>query len=218
MATLRPTSATREFAATSQNTDIWYDVADVDQSAFTSEPDNGGPHNASVDAHTLISRVYDELHRLAEHPLRTVGHGASLRPTELLHEVFMKINRDPSKTWNGQTHFIAAAAVAMRSILIDRARRANASKRGGGHQRVALELAEFAIDRPASEILAVDEALTRLETVDPRSANVVKMRFYLGLDFAEIALSLGVTERTIERDWAFARRWLAQELRKPGSA
>lgn len=218
MAMLHPTSVSREFPATSQDTKIWYDDLEVDESEPTSAPIEGTLQDANEHAHTLISRVYDELHRLAEHRLRTVGHGASLRPTELLHEVFMKINRDPTKKWNGQTHFIGAAAVAMRSILIDRARRANASKRGGGHQRVALELAEFAIDRPASEILAVDEALSHLETIDARSANVVKMRFYLGLDFAEIALSLGVTERTVERDWAFARRWLAQELRKRGSA
>ncbi|HLP84697.1 MAG TPA: ECF-type sigma factor [Phycisphaerales bacterium] len=175
-------------------------------------------HLANEHAHTLISRVYEELHRLAEQRLRTVGNGASLRPTELLHEVFVKLGYDPNKTWNGHTHFIAAAAVAMRSILIDRARRAHAAKRGGGQQRVSLELAELAIDRSADEILAVDEALNQLEKTDERSAKVVRMRFYLGLDFAEIALSLGVTERTVERDWAFARRWLAQELRKPGTA
>jgi RNA polymerase sigma factor (TIGR02999 family) len=105
----------------------------------------------------------------------------------------------------------------MRSILVDRARRAAALKRGGAHGRVSLEQADIAADRPPEEILTIDEALTRLESVDPRSAKVVAMRFYLGLGFPEIAVSLQVTERTVERDWAFARRWLAHELRSARS-
>jgi RNA polymerase sigma factor (TIGR02999 family) len=156
--------------------------------------------------------VYKELRSLAEHRLRTLGPGASLQPTELLNEVYLKLGKDPSRSWAGRSHFIGAAAMAMRSILVDRARRAQAVKRGGLQSRVSLENADIALDRSPDEVLGIDETLTRLESVDSRSAKVVTMRFYLGLDFAEIAISLGVTERTIERDWAFARRWLAQEL------
>lgn len=214
MSALYPTREPAQMSVISRDVDVWYDASVVTSDDAHNSHEMSVPQQGSECAHTLMSRVYDELHHLAEHRLRTVGPGASLRPTELLHEVFVKLGNDPSKTWNGNTHFIAAAAIAMRSILIDRARRANATKRGGGQQRVSLELAELAIDRPAGEILAVDHSVSRLESIDPRSANVVKMRFYLGLDFAAIALALGVTERTVERDWSFARRWLAQELRK----
>ena len=160
----------------------------------------------------LISVVYKELRALAEQRLRTLGPGASLQATELLNEVYLKLGRDPSRSWAGKSHFIGAAAMAMRSILVDRARRASALKRGGQRGRVPLEEADIALDRSPEEVLGLDRALTRLESVDSRSAKVVAMRFYLGLDIAEIAISLGVTERTVERDWAFARRWLAQEL------
>lgn len=160
----------------------------------------------------LISLVYDELRALAEVRLRTLSPGASIQPTELLNEVYVKLARDPSRDWAGKSHFIGAAALAMRSILVDRARRAAALKRGGSQSRVSLDQADIAMDRAPEEVLSIDDALTRLESVDSRSAKVVVMRFYLGLGFPEIAVSLGVTERTVERDWAFARRWLAHEL------
>lgn len=178
----------------------------------TPEADASSPP-ARSDADHLISQVYNELRSLAEQRLRTLSPGTSLQPTELLNEVYVKIARDPSKSWQGKSHFIGAAALAMRSILVDRARRAAALKRGGGQSRVPLDEADIAIDRSPDEVLGIDQALTKLESVDSRSAKVVTMRFYLGLDFAEIAISLNVTERTVERDWAFARRWLAHELR-----
>lgn len=174
------------------------------------------PDPAGVDQ--LISLVYRELHSIATQRLRSLGPGASLQPTELLNEVYLKLARDPSHAWAGKSHFIGAAAMAMRSILVDRARRAVAIKRGGGHAKVPLEVADIAMDRSPDEVIGIDDALTRLEQVDSRSAKVVTMRFFLGLDFAEIAISLGVTERTVERDWAFARRWLGQELRSTWKA
>ncbi len=161
----------------------------------------------------LISLVYNELRSLAEYRLRTLGPGASLQPTELLNEVYLKLGKDQSRSWEGRSHFIGAAAMAMRSILVDRARRASALKRGGSQERIPLEDVGIAMNRNPEEVVGIDDALTRLESIDSRSAKVVTMRFFLGLDFAEIAISLGVTERTVERDWAFARRWLAQELR-----
>lgn len=161
----------------------------------------------------LIPLVYKELKALAEHRVRSLGPGASLQPTDLLNEVYLKLGKDPSRLWAGQSHFIGAAAMAMRSVLVDRARRAKAGKRGGQHKRVPLDGADIAVDSTPEKVLGIDEALTKLESIDSRSATVVTLRFYLGLEFSEIAISLGVTERTIERDWAFARRWLAQELR-----
>lgn len=174
--------------------------------------DGAPPPHLRTQTDQLISQVYNELRSLAEQRLRTLSPGASLQPTELLNEVYVKISKDPTKAWQGKSHFIGAAALAMRSILVDRARRAAALKRGGRQSRIPFDEADIAIDRSPDEVLGIDEALTRLESVDSRSAKVVVMRFYLGLDFAEIAISLNVTERTVERDWAFARRWLAQEL------
>lgn len=174
---------------------------------------DGAPIPDATRTRELIELVYRELRSLAEQRLRTLGPGASLQPTELLNEVYLRLGRDPARSWADKSHFIGAAAMAMRSILVDRARRAAAIKRGGRSDRVPLEQANIAMERSPDEVIGIDEALTRLESIDARSAKVVTMRFYLGLDFAEIAISLGVTERTVERDWAFARRWLAQELR-----
>ena len=176
-------------------------------------PDGSLPAD-SAGTDQLISLVYSELRALAEVRLKTLSPGASIQPTELLNEVYLKLAKDPSRNWAGKSHFIGAAALAMRSILVDRARRAAAIKRGGSQRRIGLEQADIAMDRPPEEVLSLDEALTRLESVDSRSAKVVTLRFYLGLGFPEIAVSLGVTERTVERDWAFARRWLAHELQQ----
>jgi RNA polymerase sigma factor (TIGR02999 family) len=156
--------------------------------------------------------VYAELRSIAEHRLRSLGPSATLQPTELLNEAYLRLTRRGTDTFNGKAHFIAAAALAMRSILVDRARAANTAKRGGSQTRITLEAADIAIDREPAEVLSVDQALTKLESIDPRSAKVVMMRFYLGLGTSEIAFALSVTERTVERDWAFAKRWLAREL------
>lgn len=177
------------------------------------EPLHQAGHGTAKSADELIALAYSELRALAEQRLRTLGPGASLQPTELLNEVYLKIGKDSTRSWEGRSHFIGAAAIAMRSILVDQARRAGAIKRGGDRARVPLDEAAIAINRDPDEVIGIDEALKRLESVDSRSATVVTMRFYLGLGFPEIAISLGVTERTVERDWAFARRWLAQELR-----
>lgn len=184
----------------------------MSQPANNSSPVEHGPTGARGQTDQLITLVYNELRSLAEQRLRSSGPGASLQPTELLNEVYLKLGKDPTRSWEGASHFIGAAAIAMRNILVDRARREAAAKRGGGQTRIPLDEAVIAVDRPPEDVLGIDAALTRLESVDSRSATVVVMRFYLGLGFPEIAVSLGVTERTVERDWAFARRWLANEL------
>jgi RNA polymerase sigma factor (TIGR02999 family) len=184
----------------------------MDEQVNISAPDRLATPVQTDRAEHLIALVYRELRALAEQRLRTAGPGVSLQATELLNEVYLKLGKDPARLWEGKSHFIGAAAIAMRNIMVDRARRATAAKRGGGQARVPLEQVDIALDRSPDDVLGVDDALTRLESVDERSAKVVTMRFYLGLGFPEIAISLGVTERTVERDWAFARRWLAQEL------
>ncbi|MDX2147649.1 MAG: ECF-type sigma factor [Planctomycetota bacterium] len=171
---------------------------------------SGDAKPASADQ--LIHVAYRELRNLAEQRLRSLAPGASLQPTELLNEVYLRLGHDRSRVWNGRAHFVGAAALAMRHVLVDRARRAATIKRGGERGRVAMEGLEIPEGRTPNEILGVDRALEALEKVDSRSAQVVMMRFYLGLSNSEIALSLGVTERTVERDWAFARRWLASQL------
>lgn len=162
----------------------------------------------------LIPAVYAELRLIAEHRLRTLSPGASLQPTELLHEAYARLaGGGDDARWQNRQHFIAAAALAMRSVLVDRARAKDALKRGGPEQRrVELDDIPVAVDRPAAEILAVDRALTELESVDARSAQVVILRYYLGLTDPEISQALGVTDRTVRRDWAFARLWLQRAL------
>lgn len=171
----------------------------------------------------LIPAVYAELRAIAEHRLRTLSPGASLQPTELIHEAYSRLAAGGEDgRWQNRQHFIAAAALAMRSVLVDRARARDALKRGGPKQRrVELDDIPVAVDRPAEEILAVDRALTGLESVDPRSAQVVTLRYYLGLTDQEISQALGITDRTVRRDWAFAKLWLQRALstvpNQPGS-
>jgi RNA polymerase sigma factor (TIGR02999 family) len=138
----------------------------------------------------------------------------SLQATELVHEAYTRLAASgDDRRWENRQHFIAAASLAMRSVLVDRARGSSALKRGGPHQqRIELDDVPITVDRPAAEVLAVDNALTELEKVDPRSAQVVVLRYYLGLTDPEISQALGVTDRTVRRDWAFAKLWLLRAL------
>lgn len=174
--------------------------------------DQGG--NAS----SLLPLVYRELRDIAERRLRTIAPGASIQPTELLHEAYARLVRSDDASFETKRHFIAAAAMAMRSVLVDRVRAQGAIKRGGNADRVPLEGLVIDIGRPPEEVLAVDAALTKLESVDPRSAQVVLLRFYMGLGDSQIAHVLGVTDRTVRRDWNFARRWLQRELAQQEAA
>ncbi len=162
----------------------------------------------------LQTALYAELRRLARSRLGSEAATASLSPTELVHEAYLRLGQE--RLWEGRGHFFASAAEAMRRILIERARARSRVKRGGG--RRPAELDEHAIaseDRP-EELLAVNEALSLLEQEDERAARIVKLRYFAGLSVEETAEAVGVTARTVERDWAAARAWLAARLEGPG--
>lgn len=158
----------------------------------------------------LLPLVYDELRRLAAHRLAGESPGQTLQATALVHEAWLKLaGGEAARRWNGRTHFFAAAAEAMRRILVDNARRKRSVRHGGELQRLDLE--QIQVPEPVrdeDELLAVHEALDELAALDPRKAELVKLRFFVGLTFAEAAEVLGVSEITAKRDWAFARAWL----------
>jgi RNA polymerase sigma factor (TIGR02999 family) len=159
----------------------------------------------------LLPLVYDELRRLAAARMAEERDGHSLQPTALVHEAYVRLVGDGDGEWNGRGHFFAAAAEAMRRILIDRARARRTGKRGGGWHRLALDAAAD-LAESADDLLDFDDALTRLRAVDPAAARLVELRFFAGLTMGESAATLGVPLRTAERNWTFARTWLHREL------
>lgn len=165
-----------------------------------------------VAAERLLPLVYDELRALARARLSRIPPGATLQPTALVHEAYMKVVGKADPGWDGRGHFFAAAARAMRNILVDQARRKAAVKHGGAVAREHITPDLLPIDQPAENMIALDEALRRLEADDPRKAQVVMLRFFTGLTSEETAQVLGVSLPTVERDWRFARSWLAREL------
>ena len=165
------------------------------------------------DAEQLLPLVYDELRRLAAKRLAGEGAGHTLQPTALVHEAYLKlVGSDPQQPWNGRVHFFAAAAEAMRRILIDHARRKHRARRGGGMKRVELDdlddIEMVAECGGADELLALDEALTQLAAADPRRAELVRLRYFAGLTLEQAAELLGISRATADRHWAFARAWL----------
>lgn len=158
-------------------------------------------------AEMLLAAVYEELRDLARVRLRDTPAGQSLSPTELVHEAFLKMAGGEAKRWASRKHFVDAAGVTMRSVLVDRARAKLRAKRGGGARPGPLP--EDAAASPTDEqVVFVNDALGGLTAEDPRAAEVVTMRFFLGMSDGEIAELLGVTSRTVRRDWLFARTWL----------
>jgi len=168
----------------------------------------------SAGAHDLLPLVYDELRRLAAARLANEQPGQTLQPTALVHEAWLRLTADQNARWSGRGHFFAAAAEAMRRILIDNARRKNAQKRGAGAYRIDLDGLTIATETESSTLLLVNEALELLAKEDAESAQVVKLRFFLGLNNQEAAQVIGVSERTVKRQWAFARAWLYDQLRR----
>ena len=160
----------------------------------------------------LYALVYDELKRIARHHLRAAGPKATLSTTELVHEAFLKLGHGPDMGWDGRAHFFGAASRAMRQILVDFARRRQSTKRGGDLRRISLSDADGALDVELEQILAVDAALEQLTTISDRLRQVVELRFFGGLGEQEVAQSLGVTRRTVGRDWLKARIFLMREL------
>jgi RNA polymerase sigma factor (TIGR02999 family) len=171
----------------------------------------------------LLPLVYDELRRLAAERFRHEKPGHSMQATALVHEAYLRlVDRDQPQQFNGRGHFFAAAAEAMRRILVERARHGQRIRHGGGRQRLNLEqldaaqltLADDSADDVggADELLALDEALARLAAHEPRAADVVKLRYFAGLTAEQAADSLGISLRTANRHWAYAKAWLYQQL------
>jgi RNA polymerase sigma factor (TIGR02999 family) len=182
-------------------------VADITQ--ILSAVGKGDPRAAEE----LLPLVYDELRKLAAKRMAEEKPGQTLQATALVHEAYLRlVGAGQAKGWNGRGHFFAAAAEAMRRILIEHARHKMAAKEGGGWQRHELIDAELAVDSTGEALFAVDEALTRLAREHPRPASLVQMRFFMGMTLDEAAAELGIEPRTAYRDWAYARAWLRREL------
>ena len=164
-------------------------------------------------AEGLLPLVYDELRKLAAQKLAQEKPGQTLQATALVHEAYLRlVDVEKIQHWNSRGHFFAAAAEAMRRIVIDRARDKKRQKRGGGGQRVEIDLGEIAREGREVDLLSLDEALEQLERDDPVCASLVKLRFFAGLGQAEAAGSLGLPRRTADRHWAFARAWLYDRI------
>jgi RNA polymerase sigma factor (TIGR02999 family) len=172
---------------------------------------DGRDHRA---AEQVLALVYDELRKLAAQRLAREKPGQTLEATALVHEAYLKlVGSERDKPWDGRGHFFAAAAEAMRRILIDRARDRMRLKRGGGGHRQRVDLRALVTDDASpDELIDLDEALTRLSSVDARAAKLVKLRLFAGLSLDEAAVALGVVRRTAQRDWNFARAWLFEQL------
>jgi RNA polymerase sigma factor (TIGR02999 family) len=171
---------------------------------------------ARGDAHAagkLLPLVYDELRKLAAARMAEEAPGNTLNATALVHEAYLRlVGPADAARWDNRGHFFAAAAEAMRRILVEAARRKRREKHGGGRQRVGLDAAKPAASDPRHDLIALDAALTRLAAEDPQAAKLVELRHFTGLSVAEAAQALGISPRTADRVWAFARAWLHQEL------
>ncbi len=160
----------------------------------------------------LLAAVYQELRRLAAVRLGQEPAGHTLQATALVHEAYIRLVGAEDQSWEGRGHFFAAAAEAMRRILIEAARHKRRRKRGADWQRIDLEDATLAIEGPCEDVIAVDEALTKLAQEDKTVADLVKMRYFAGLNLDQIAKILGISRRTADRYWAYARAWLHREI------
>ncbi len=162
----------------------------------------------------LIPFVYDELRRLAGNYMRRERADHTLQATALVHEAYLKLVEQRSVNWQSRAHFFGVAAQLMRRILIDHARGRSRQKRGGEQHKVSLEEATVFSEQQADELLAVDDCLNRLAKIDPRQARIVEMRFFGGLSVEESAEALGISPKTVKRDWSVAKAWLYADLKE----
>ena len=169
-------------------------------------------------ADELLPLVYQELRRLAAQRMKKEKPGQTLQATALVHEAYIRLVGSEGQNWDGRTHFFAAAAEAMRRILIENARRKKRLKHGGDRQKVDLDQAELAIDGPCDDLIALDEALEKLANTDKASADLLKLRFFAGLTMEQAANILGIGRRTADRNWAYARAWLYRAINKGDQA
>ena len=177
--------------------------------------EQGDPHAPEQ----LLPLVYDELRRLAAQKLAQEKPGQTLEATALVHEAYIRlVEGDKASHWNGRGHFFAAAAEAMRRILVDQARRKLSLRRGGNLQRRPIEDQEIEAPEPSVDLLAVHEALERFQAVDATAAQIVKLRYFAGLTIPQAAEALGISPSTADRSWAYARAWLHAALKHDGAA
>ena len=165
-------------------------------------------------AEELLPLVYEELRKLAAFKLAQQSPDQTLQPTALVHEAYLKLLGDGNHSWQDRRHFFAAAAEAMRHILVDRARRKSAARHGGGWQRIDLDSVVVAAETTDENVLLINEALEKLASHDAEAAELVKLRFFAGLTFPQAAELLGQSERSAKRTWAYARAWLFKEIQK----
>jgi RNA polymerase sigma-70 factor, ECF subfamily len=170
----------------------------------------GQGDRAALDA--LLPVVYDELRRRARRQMRAQPSGHTLQTTAIIHEAYLRLVGQQETDWQSRAHFFGVAAKAMRSVLVDHARAQRAAKRGGGAAQVTLADVDAVAPEPAVDVLALEEALTRLATFDPRKGQLVELRYFGGLGIEETAVVLGVSSATVKREWVLARAWLRREL------
>src|SRR5947208_16229661 len=180
-----------------------------DVTRILSAIEQGDPHAAEQ----LLPLVYDELRKLAAQKLRQESPGLTLQATALVHEAYVRlVGPEQARRWDNRGHFFAAAAEAMRRILVENARRKRRLRHGGGQQRVGLEETKIVAQAEDDKLLQVDEALDDLAREDPVQAQVVKLRFFAGLKNEEVAEALGVSSKTVQRYWTHAKSWLYQRI------
>jgi RNA polymerase sigma factor (TIGR02999 family) len=173
--------------------------------------EQGDPHAAAQ----LLPLVYEELRKLAAQKLAQEKPGQTLQATALVHEAYVRlVDVAQAQNWNSRGHFFAAAAEAMRRLLVENARRKGRRKRGGDWQRLEVQLNEPAVPEVKADVVAVDEALSELAVAHPDKAELVKLRYFAGLTLAEAAAALGISTATADRRWRYARAWLARRLRE----
>ncbi len=175
---------------------------------------NAIEHGDAKAADELLPLVYEELRKLAAHKMASEAPGQTLQPTALVHEAWLRLVGSENPKFEGRAHFFGAAAEAMRRILIDRARRKHAQRHGGSQQRVNVEDIEISAVTEDHQLLAVNEALDKLAARDTAKAQLVKLRYFVGLTIEEAAQMLGISEPTAKRWWTYARAWLYNEITK----